>query len=387
MKKGLAYPLFSFRNRVLIIVLGLVIGISSLLFTNDMARQLREKEQNEVAIWSAAFRDLGVNPSSPLLSALINSKSNIPFIIVDGQMNIASSHLIPDHILNHPNLRRKKIEEMAAANSFIQVTTMNNETFYIFYDESRLLKTLVYFPYIQLMIIVVFVTFGYITFRSSKQDEQNRVWIGLAKETAHQLGTPTSSLLGWIEYLRTQPIDQTAVEEMNKDLTHLLKIVDRFSKIGSETVLQKATVNEVVGEAVMYFRKRIPRNVTLDYNGLAIAPIEANINPALFEWVVENLMKNALDALQGHGSIDVRLSMDDQNVMIDVKDTGKGIPKSNWKRIFEPGFTTKTRGWGLGLSLSRRIIEEYHNGKIAVVESEPGKGTMIRITLKRFFDA
>ncbi len=202
MKKGLAYPLFSFRNRVLIIVLGLVIGISSLLFTNDMARQLREKEQNEVAIWSAAFRDLGVNPSSPLLSALINSKSNIPFIIVDGQMNIASSHLIPDHILNHPNLRRKKIEEMAAANSFIQVTTMNNETFYIFYDESRLLKTLVYFPYIQLMIIVVFVTFGYITFRSSKQDEQNRVWIGLAKETAHQLGTPTSSLLGWIEYLR-----------------------------------------------------------------------------------------------------------------------------------------------------------------------------------------
>ena len=137
----------------------------------------------------------------------------------------------------------------------------------------------------------------------------------------------------------------------------------------------------------MYFRKRIPRNVTLDYNGLAIAPIEANINPALFEWVVENLMKNALDALQGHGSIDVRISMDDQNVMIDVKDTGKGIPKSNWKRIFEPGFTTKTRGWGLGLSLSRRIIEEYHNGKIAVVESEPGKGTMIRITLKRFFDA
>ena len=213
------------------------------------------------------------------------------------------------------------------------------------------------------------------------------MWIGLAKETAHQLGTPTSSLLGWIEYLRSQPVDQEAVEEMNKDLTHLLKIVDRFSKIGSETVLQKATVYEVVGEAVMYFRKRIPRNVTLDYNGLAIAPIEANINPALFEWVVENLMKNALDALQGHGSIDVRLSMDDQNVMIDVKDTGKGIPKSNWKRIFEPGFTTKTRGWGLGLSLSRRIIEEYHNGRIAVVESEPGKGTMIRITLKRFFDA
>ena len=208
----------------------------------------------------------------------------------------------------------------------------------------------------------------------------------LAKETAHQLGTPTSSLLGWIEYLRTQPIDQSAVEEMNKDLAHLMKIVDRFSKIGSETVLQKATVNEVVGESVLYFRKRIPRNVTLDYNGLAIAPVQAEINTALFEWVVENLMKNALDALQGHGAIDVRVSSDEKHVMIDVRDTGKGIPKGNWKRIFEPGFTTKTRGWGLGLSLSRRIVEEYHQGKIAVLESEIGKCTTFRITLKRSYE-
>ena len=160
----------------------------------------------------------------------------------------------------------------------------------IFYGKSKLLKGLYLFPYVQLGVIFFFIFIGYIAFRSSKQDEQNRVWIGLAKETAHQLGTPTSSLLGWIEYLRSQPVDQEAVEEMNKDLTHLLKIVDRFED-RLETVLQKATVNEVVGEAVMYFRKRIPRNVTLDYNGLAIAPIEANINPALFEWVVENLMK------------------------------------------------------------------------------------------------
>ena len=173
---------------------------------------------------------------------------------------------------------------------------------------------------------------------------------------------------------------------MNKDLTHLMKIVDRFSKIGSETPLTPANINEVVGESVMYFRKRIPRNVTLDYNGLAIAPVQANINAALFEWVVENLMKNSLDALQGHGAIDVRISSDDRSVMIDVKDTGKGIPKSNWKRIFEPGFTTKTRGWGLGLSLSRRIVEDYHQGKIAVIESEIGKGTTIRITLKRIFE-
>ena len=207
----------------------------------------------------------------------------------------------------------------------------------------------------------------------------------LAKETAHQLGTPISSLLGWIEYLKTQHIDPSVVEEMNKDLTRLMKVADRFSKIGSETVLSPANVNEVVGSSVMYFRTRIPRNVTLSYNGLAIAPVQAMINGALFEWVVENLLKNSLDALQGQGEIDVRISDDLEWVYIDVKDTGKGIPKSNFKRIFEPGFTTKTRGWGLGLSLSRRIIEEYHKGRIYVVDSEPGRGTTIRIALKRLY--
>ena len=173
---------------------------------------------------------------------------------------------------------------------------------------------------------------------------------------------------------------------MNKDLAHLMKIVDRFSKIGSETPLTPANINEVVGGSVLYFRKRIPRNVTLDYNGLAIAPVQADINTALFEWVVENLLKNALDALQGHGAIEVRVTSDEKHVMIDVRDTGKGIPKGSWKRIFEPGFTTKTRGWGLGLSLSRRIVEEYHGGRIAVVDSEIGKGTTFRITLKRTYE-
>ena len=216
-----------------------------------------------------------------------------------------------------------------------------------------------------------------------KQGEQSRVWVGLAKETAHQLGTPTSSLLGWIEYLREQPVDQMAVDEMQKDLTHLMKIVDRFSKIGSETPLTAESLNEVVGNSVMYFRKRIPRNVTLDYNGLAIDTVKAKINVTLFEWVVENLMKNALDALQGYGSITVTIGSDKRHAWVEVSDTGKGIQKSKWKRIFEPGFTTKTRGWGLGLSLSRRNIEEYHKGKIAVGYSELGKGTTFRITLKK----
>jgi signal transduction histidine kinase len=359
-----------------------------------MAHDLSEKEQHDVAIWAHAMEQVNRDAlagaaNDPLIQDILSNRNNIPFIITDERLNVIQSHLISRDILDHPDpdRLRKQIDLLMEENTPIVVNYWWGAKHIIFYGKSNLLKSLYLFPYVQLGVIIFFIFIGYIAFRSTKQDEQNRVWIGLAKETAHQLGTPTSSLLGWIEYLRQQDINQEVVEEMNKDLTHLLKIVDRFSKIGSETILQKCVVNEIVGEAVMYFRKRIPRNVTLDYNGLAIAPIEVNINSALFEWVVENLLKNALDALQGHGTIDVRLAMDDRWVTIDVKDSGKGIPKSNWKRIFEPGFTTKTRGWGLGLSLSRRIIEEYHKGRIAVIDSELGCGTTIRITLKRLDDA
>ena len=384
--------MLSFRNRIVVIAVGALLGAVSLLYTNNMALRLREKEQHDVALWAHAMERLNrdvlrgsIQVHDPLVDDLISNNNNIPFIITNERLEVITSHLIPEEVINHPDLLREQIERFTEENQPLQVRFGWNTEHYhiIFYGQSALLKSLFYFPYVQILVIVVFGLLVFIAFRSSKHDEQNRVWIGLAKETAHQLGTPTSSLLGWIEYLRSQPIDQTAVEEMNKDLAHLMKIVDRFSKIGSETPLTPANINEVVGETVMYFRKRIPRHVTLDYNGLAMAPVEAEINTALFEWVVENLMKNALDALQGHGAISVHLFSDAKQVMIEVKDTGKGIAKSNWKRIFEPGFTTKTRGWGLGLSLSRRIIEEYHHGRIAVVESEIGKGTTFRITLKR----
>lgn len=384
--------IFSFRNRVVVILVGISLGALSLIYTNTMAARLREKEQHDVALWAHAMERInndvwGNVISDPLVKDIMSNGNNIPFIITNENLEVVHSHLIPDRIIDHPDRLREQIDAFTEENNPIPVRFAWNAEHYhiIFYGKSSLLTSLYWFPYIQLLVITAFVLLGFVAFRSSKHDEQNRVWIGLAKETAHQLGTPTSSLLGWIEYLRTQDIDQSAVEEMNKDLTHLMKIVDRFSKIGSETPLTPANINEIVGESVMYFRKRIPRNVTLDYNGLAIAPVQAAVNAALFEWVVENLMKNSLDALQGHGSIDVRISSNEKHVMIDVKDSGKGIAKGNWKRIFEPGFTTKTRGWGLGLSLSRRVIEEYHDGKIAVVESEIGKGTTIRITLKRHF--
>ncbi len=379
------HKVFSFRSRLVVIAIGLVIGVSSLLFTNNMAAQLREKEKNEVDIWVAAFRELGADPGNPLLLSIITTRNNIPFILIDRDQRVIASHLIPEHILNHPDLLNQKLVELAEINPRIKVETLYNETFYIFFDESGLLKSLTYFPYIQLLVIIVFVLFGYIALRSTKQDEQNRVWIGLAKETAHQLGTPTSSLLGWLEYLRTQNIDPTAIAEMNKDIIRLTKVVDRFSKIGAATSLSEGVINEIVGNSVIYFRTRVPKNVTISYNGLAMAQQKAMINEALFEWVIENLLKNAMDALSGKGTIDVKLSNDDNWIYIDVKDTGKGIAKGNFKRIFEPGFTTKTRGWGLGLSLSKRIIEGAHNGKIFVLDSEINKGTTIRIALKKIY--
>lgn len=385
-KKKVLSRIFSFRNRVVIIIIGLTIGASSLFVTDQMAKQLRLKEQNEVQMWSWAMSKMGeVGPDNQLLLFVINANNNIPFIVTTERAKVVESHLIPERILKDPTLLRRKLEAMSKINRPLEVVTWANDTFYIFYDESSLLRRLVYFPYIQLSIIIIFAIFGYITFRSSKQDEQNRVWIGLAKETAHQLGTPTSSLLGWVEYLRSQPIDQTDVEEMNKDIIRLSKVVDRFSKIGSATALTEAVVNEVVGSSVLYFRSRIPRNVTISYNGLAMAQQKAMLNEALFEWVIENLLKNALDALSGVGTIDVHLSNDVDWIYIDVKDSGKGMAKSNFKRIFEPGFTTKTRGWGLGLSLSRRIIEGYHNGRIFVLDSEIDQGTTIRVSLRKLY--
>ena len=359
----LGRKILSFRKRIVAIVVGVTMVTLSLLFTNDMACRLREKEQHEVALWVHAMeRVMSDSSNDPFVEDILSQRNNIPFIITNQDLKILYSHLIPEEIVNHPDRLRKKINQFTEENTpiTIQYYWGNDHKHIIFFGQSQLLKTLYWFPYIQLSVIAIFILLGFIAFRSTKQDEQNRVWIGLAKETA--------------------------VEEMNKDLTHLMKIVDRFSKIGSETPLTPENINEVVSGSVMYFRTRAPRNVTIDYNGLAIAPVKAQINAALFEWVVENLIKNSLDALQGHGRIDVEISSDEKYVMIDIKDTGKGIPKSNWKRIFEPGFTTKTRGWGLGLSLSRRVIEEYHQGRIGVVYSELGKGTDIRITLKRYFD-
>ena len=394
------------RNHATLIVMGLVLAGISVVYTWRMSvgmrqeqdaaiEQLRQDERNAVEMWEDILRSTNIGGQmvyNPELLHELAEHTNVPLVIADERLRVWVTNL-PEEISSNPALLRQEIMLMSKNNKPISVEygVMKQTVVTIYYgmtDYANLIsskhsKALALFPYMQLGIILIFAIFAYIAFASAKQSEHNRVWVGLAKETAHQLGTPTSSLLGWIEYLRSQPVDQQAVDEMGKDLAHLMKIVDRFSKIGSETQLSPANINEVVGDTVMYFRRRVPRNVTLTYNGLAMAPIRVSINAALFEWVIENLMKNSLDALQGQGSIEVVVGESGNTVFVEVSDTGKGIAKGNWMRIFEPGFTTKTRGWGLGLSLSRRIIEEYHAGKIAVVRSEIGKGTTIRVTLER----
>ncbi len=382
--------------RVIVLFVGLILAIVLLLYTNKLARVLHEKEQNDVKLWVAAMErvsgDVNGNIAiDPLISHIVSTHTNIPFIITDEYLNPVVSNHIDNEVFEDAELYNAKLEELSNEYNPRVVTVrdvwgLNTKQYIIYYGQSDLLKALYYFPYVLILIIIIFLVFTYIALQSTKRDEQNQVWIGLAKETAHQLGTPISSLLGWVEYMRSQDIDPTVVDEIEKDVSRLTTIVDRFSKIGAETILTPNNVNEVVGASVMYFRTRIPRNVTLSYNGLAMAPVKANINVALFEWVIENLLKNSLDAIQGMGSIDVKISYNAKQVFIDVSDTGKGIAKGNWSRIFKPGYTTKTRGWGLGLSLSRRIVKDYHHGKIFVLKSEVGHGTTFRIILKQVFE-
>lgn len=374
-----------FRNSAFVLVLWAIVSIVSMIASSVMVNVLRQKETYYVSLWSYAMGRLGVFDENDPLITEIMKHNTIPFVITNERLQVKYYHLVPDAIIDHPTRLRNLIDNYSGDGNTIIIQSWDGGKHYVFYGESLVLRMLKYFPIGQLLLFVMLLLLGYNVYRVSNDSRQNRVWVGLAKETAHQLGTPISSLLGWIEYLRSQGIDPDVISEMNKDVTHLQKITDRFSKIGSQTELTPANINEIVGESVMYFRRRIPRNVSLDYNGLAMAPVQANVNSALFEWVIENLLKNSLDALQGKGRIEVEISASQNWINIDVRDTGKGMPKSNFKKVFEPGFSTKTRGWGLGLSLSRRIVEDYHSGKIFVLESEIGKGTTFRVQLKRYY--
>jgi two-component system, sporulation sensor kinase D len=279
------------------------------------------------------------------------------------------------------NMLKKMIEGMASQNPPVEIFLSEGKTSYIFYKDSFLLSKLKYYPFIQLFIIGLFVLVSYWLFSLARKGEQNLVWVGMAKETAHQLGTPLSSMLAWMEILKSGQVSNQTIAEMEKDLSRLETITDRFSKIGSVPKLEKNDVIKVLNNVLSYVKTRSSEKVQFRLN--ADNELYVKLNIPLFEWVIENLLKNAIDAMDGEGIITIEVTDQSQVVYVDVTDTGKGIPSSKQNTVFQPGYTTKKRGWGLGLSLAKRIIDEYHNGKIFVKWSEPGKGTTFRIVLKK----
>ncbi|HWY33439.1 MAG TPA: HAMP domain-containing sensor histidine kinase, partial [Nitrosopumilaceae archaeon] len=313
----------------------------------------------------------------------INSAS-VPVIYTDStQKTILAVGNIDSNILSSPIDLEKRILEMGTQNTPIEVDLGNTGKNYIFYEESLLLTQLKYYPYVQFSIIGIFLLIAYTLFSTSRKAEQNQVWVGMSKETAHQLGTPLSSLMAWMELLKDKGLEESVLKEMNRDVDRLNTITERFSKIGSRPVLQDEDLKEVIENSVDYIKQRTSRNVLFSIVINNTAPLKAKLSISLFEWVIENICKNAVDAMDGKGSIKIEITDNVQFAYVDITDTGKGISKGKTKTVFEPGFTTKKRGWGLGLSLCKRIIENYHNGKIFVKRSEVGVGTTFRIVLNK----
>jgi signal transduction histidine kinase len=374
-----------------IVGLGILIGLISIFYTDTLVQQLAERESRQIGLYARA-QELIVSTSGEaqqfLFERIIEENTSIPVILTDDQGHIIDSRNIeiPE---NAPEEVKSKILEDALAEMKLQYSPLRiqvDEGFfqYIYYKNSFLITQLKYYPIAQLSAVGLLGVLAYIIFSTSRRSEQNRVWVGLAKETAHQLGTPISSLMAWVEYLRTDDnFDSSIGDEMDKDIKRLEMITSRFSSIGSEPVMKEADVEVVIGNIVEYLRKRISSKVSINFTPRFGKAHIASINAPLFEWVIENLCKNAADAMTGRIDIYMRYSRDGQFLEIDISDTGKGIPPSKIKAVFRPGYTTKRRGWGLGLTLAKRIIEEYHKGRIFVKKSEVNVGTTFRILIPR----
>jgi two-component system, sporulation sensor kinase D len=316
-------------------------------------------------------------------SEVVNNSASVPVIITDStRREVVAWGKLDSTQVNNPEYIDAMVEDMAAGNEPIEIE-ITGRKHYIYYQDSFLLTQLRYYPYIQLAIISIFLLISYLLFSIARRSEQNQVWVGLAKETAHQLGTPLSSMMAWVEYLKTKDVGSDTIDELQKDVNRLNTITERFSKIGSAANLKTENVVEVVYNSVAYLKTRTSNKVIFTVNPPLGAIILTQLNFQLFDWVIENLVKNAVDAMAGQGSITIDIQEEDKFVVIDVTDTGKGIPKKMQRTIFNPGFTSKQRGWGLGLSLAQRIILENHDGKIFVKSSVPGKGTTFRIILRK----
>ena len=376
--------------KLFLLVFGFLIGIISLLYTNSLVNDLEKEERKNVQLWAEGMKRLGNMDSDDgdisIILEVIKKNETVPMIVVDESENILFVKNLDSLKQNDTLYLRAQLNEMKLENPPIVNYLTENIKQYVYYKDSILLTRLFYYPYIQLGIIIIFIFIAYYAFNSTKKAEQDHVWLGMSKETAHQLGTPITSLMAWVELLKDEEnANQTVINEIQKDISRLEMIADRFSKIGSEPKLHKINISEQIQKSIDYIKLRVSDKITFEHNLETYIHFTFLINPPLFDWVIENLFKNAVDAMNGKGKIQVELTDANQYIYIDISDSGKGIPKNKQKTIFNPGYTTKKRGWGLGLSLAKRIIEEYHKGKIFVKKSEIDKGTTFRIAIKKSF--
>ena len=394
-----------------LIAVSMVLVACFIYISNDLVNDLSEQERQRMQIWADATKELATMgedtttdslgnmvptamPDVDFLLEIIEGNHTIPVMLVDADGNILQhrNFILPEPIdslspmeISPANLEflKRKLDKLEGTRHKIEINIDASTTQYLYYEDSTTLTRLAYFPYIQLAVMLLFIGVAYFALISVKKAEQNKVWVGLSKETAHQLGTPISSLMAWTEIMPSMGADPDMVSEMNKDVKRLSVIADRFSKIGSMPDKELEFINEAVLKSLEYMSKRIPKRVQLTINTNDETNCGIMLCQSLFEWVMENLTKNAVDAMSGEGSLVITVTSDDNHALISVKDTGKGIARKNWKNVFTPGFTTKKRGWGLGLTLVKRIIEEYHGGRIYIKESEPGKGTTFAIELPK----
>lgn len=374
--------------KIALLIFAASIGFFSLMYTNTLVSELEQEERQKVTQWADATKLL-LSPEYEgdvdFLLQIVRDNHTIPVILTDKNGEITGFRNLDSALAEKPGYKENLIKEMAKVNQPIVTEYLAGEKITVYYENSIILTKLRYYPYFQLSIIALFLLVSYFAFNYSRRNEQNQVWVGMSKETAHQLGTPISSLVAWLDYIKASDgkIEPMVIEEMSRDIERLELITERFSKVGSAPVLERKDLAECVISAVDYLKARAPSKVRFEIITPASGmPLWVNINYPLFAWVIENITKNAMDAMDGHGHLTYVLKMGTKDVLLDIIDNGKGIPKNKFETIFKPGYTTKKRGWGLGLSLVKRIVENYHAGQVFVKESIPHQRTVFRIVLK-----
>lgn len=366
----------------LFVILATFVGVLSLLLSGMLVKKLSQEERQKMEVWAMAAESISRDEPDADLSlvlSILQGNSSIPVILHDEQSDRLVSHNIRLPKEDTAAVLREKMVQFSRRQEPVKLTELDQM---LYFDDSYTLKQLQLFPYIQLFVIALFVALAFFALNRSQRAEQNSVWVGLSKETAHQLGTPISSLVAWTEYLKLKEMDSELLAEIEKDTDRLQMIAERFARIGTTTDMQVTDLREEVKEALSYLGKRLSDKITFSLL-FPSEPVLVSINKPLFGWVIENLTKNAADAMRGEGAITFSLSEKKNRVLFDVTDSGKGIPRANQKKIFTPGYTTKERGWGLGLALVKRIVEVQHKGGIFVLKSEPGKGATFRIILRK----